>query len=89
MGNYDIERQQEWRERIARLCLIADLPAPWEIEPDVERWKRGRSTRLGHLVLGASFNWPDLVAYVVGIALGVVAECIALVPLRGRHSGAH
>jgi hypothetical protein len=37
-----------------------------------------RSTRLGHLVLGASFNGPDLIAYVVGIALGVVAEFVCL-----------
>jgi len=35
-----------------------------------------RSTRPGHLVLGAWFNSPDLIAYVVGVALGVVAECV-------------
>ena len=35
-----------------------------------------RSTRLGHLVFGSSFNTPDLVAYVVGIALGMVAEIV-------------
>lgn len=33
-----------------------------------------RSTRLGHLVLGSVFNGPDLMAYVVGIAVGVVVE---------------
>ncbi len=33
-----------------------------------------RSTRLGHLVLGSVFNGPDLVAYVVGIGVGVVVE---------------
>jgi hypothetical protein len=36
-----------------------------------------RSTRLGRLVLGASFNSPDLIAYVIGIALGALAEGIA------------
>ena len=33
-----------------------------------------RSARLGHLVLGSVFNGPDLMAYVVGIAVGVVVE---------------
>jgi len=33
-----------------------------------------RSARLGHLVLGSVFNGPDLVAYVVGIGVGVVVE---------------
>ena len=35
-----------------------------------------RSTRLGHLVLGTMFNSPDLLAYVIGIALGALAECV-------------
>lgn len=35
-----------------------------------------RSTRLGRLVLGASFNSPDLIAYVIGAAIGAVAECL-------------
>jgi hypothetical protein len=35
-----------------------------------------RSTHPGHLVLGSSFNSPDLIAYAVGIALGIVAECL-------------
>jgi hypothetical protein len=33
-----------------------------------------RSTRLGRVVLGATFNSPDLLAYAVGIALGALAE---------------
>jgi hypothetical protein len=37
-----------------------------------------RSTHLGRLVLGTSFNSPDLIAYVVGIALGALAECLYL-----------
>ena len=37
-----------------------------------------RSTRLGRLVLGTSFNSPDLIAYVIGIALGVFTECVSL-----------
>ena len=37
-----------------------------------------RSTRLGQLVLGTSFNSPDLIAYVIGIALGAFTECVYL-----------
>jgi len=42
-------------------------------------WLDGvRSTRPGRLVLGSMFNSPDLLAYVVGIGLGVLAECMFL-----------
>jgi hypothetical protein len=37
-----------------------------------------RSTGLGRLVLGSTFNGPDLVAYVIGIGLGVLAEWVLL-----------
>ncbi len=33
-----------------------------------------RATLLGRLILGTTFNSPDLLAYVVGIAVGVLAE---------------
>ena len=33
-----------------------------------------RGTRLGHLVLGSSFNWPDLIAYTLGVAIGAALE---------------
>jgi Protein of unknown function (DUF2809) len=33
-----------------------------------------RATTLGHLVLGSYFGWWDLVAYTVGVAVGVVGE---------------
>ena len=33
-----------------------------------------RATLPGRLVLGTTFNWPDLPAYALGIALGVLAE---------------
>jgi predicted permease len=39
-----------------------------------------RSTRLGRLVLGTTFNSPDLLAYVVGIAFGAIAECVIRKP---------
>ena len=37
-----------------------------------------RSTRLGRVVLGTTFNSPDLLAYVIGIALGALAERVWL-----------
>lgn len=33
-----------------------------------------RAARLGHLVLGSTFNWPDLPAYVVGVLIGAVVD---------------
>jgi hypothetical protein len=33
-----------------------------------------RGTTLGHLVLGSAFNWLDLVAYTVGVALGSACD---------------
>jgi hypothetical protein len=69
------------RSSTVRIALVAVCFA-WSIEflqlyhvP----WIDGiRSTRLGHLVLGTMFNGPDLLAYVVGIALGALAEWLYL-----------
>ena len=33
-----------------------------------------RATLPGRLILGSAFNWPDLPAYMLGVALGVWAE---------------
>ena len=33
-----------------------------------------RSTTLGHLVLGSGFMWGDLVAYAIGVCVGVLVE---------------
>lgn len=60
-----------------RLAIIS-LGFAWSIEflqiyhaP----WIDGiRAMRVGHLVLGSTFNWPDLIAYAVGVAIGVLAE---------------
>ncbi|MDF3058740.1 MAG: hypothetical protein K0R17_2955 [Rariglobus sp.] len=35
-----------------------------------------RATLLGRLILGSTFNAPDLVAYAIGIALGALAEWV-------------
>lgn len=37
-----------------------------------------RSTRLGRLALGSTFNPPDLVAYAVGIAVGAAVDLCGL-----------
>jgi hypothetical protein len=69
------------RSSTFRIALVAVCVA-WSIEflqlyhaP----WIDGiRSTRLGHLVLGNDFNSPDLVAYVIGISIGALAEFLLL-----------
>jgi len=33
-----------------------------------------RSTLPGRLILGSTFNWPDLPAYTLGVAMGVGVE---------------
>jgi hypothetical protein len=33
-----------------------------------------RANTLGHLVLGSTFNWPDLFAYTAGIVLAAVLD---------------
>jgi hypothetical protein len=64
-----------------RLCLIA-LGFAWGIEFSQlyqAPWIQSiRAMRLGHLVLGSTFNWPDLPAYLAGITLGAIAECACL-----------
>lgn len=37
-----------------------------------------RSTTMGHLVLGSRFSWPDLAAYVVGVAVGALLDASAV-----------
>lgn len=34
-----------------------------------------RAIRLGHLILGSTFNWPDLPSYLAGILVGVWIDC--------------
>jgi hypothetical protein len=37
---------------------------------------RTRAMRIGHLILGSTFNPPDLLAYTAGVALGIGFECL-------------
>ncbi len=43
-----------------------------------------RQTLFGKLVLGSGFLWGDLLAYVGGVAIGVIGEHLALKEERGR-----
>jgi hypothetical protein len=39
-------------------------------------WIRGvRSTSVGHLILGSTFSWIDMVAYTVGVGIGAAVFC--------------
>lgn len=65
------------RLAIARLAWIS-LGLAWLVEFSQlyhAPWIDGiRAMRVGHLVLGSTFNWPDLPAYAFGVAIGVVFE---------------
>ena len=45
-----------------------------------------RSTRLGALVLGSVFNWPDFPAYTVGVLIGMALEFL-FVAANSRRQG--
>ncbi len=49
--------------------------APW-IDTD-------RSTYVGHLILGSTFSWFDMLAYTVGVAFGVLCQAL-VVSLRSK-----
>ncbi|MCT8978382.1 DUF2809 domain-containing protein [Clostridium sp. CX1] len=42
-----------------------------------------RKTALGGLVLGYGFLWSDLIAYAVGVGIGVIIELVYLAMVRG------
>jgi hypothetical protein len=69
-------RSSTWRIVAAALCFT------WSVEflqlYHADWIDAIRSTRLGRLVLGTTFNAPDLIAYVIGIALAALAECLYL-----------
>ena len=43
-----------------------------------------RGTYVGHLILGSTFSWFDMLAYTVGVALGVACRTIAVCPYWPR-----
>ena len=61
---------------------MTERPYPATTGQQVERgWRYGwidalRRNRLGGLILGDTFAWGDIAAYLVGIALGVAAEVL-------------
>ena len=38
---YDPQMLHEWRSRISRLRVLSDMPAPWEVDSDIDRWRAG------------------------------------------------
>jgi len=74
-------RAATWRATLTAVCFC------WAVEFSQlyhASWIDSvRSTRLGGLVLGATFNWPDLIAYGVGVMIGGMTEIILG---RGRKS---
>jgi hypothetical protein len=65
-------RRSTWRVVFMAFCFA------WSIEflqlYHAEWIDSIRSTRIGHLILGSTFNSPDLLAYLLGIAFGGFAE---------------
>ncbi len=45
-----------------------------------------RSWQIGRLVLGSTFNWPDLPAYALGVVIGVIVDRALLEGSGKRHS---
>lgn len=67
-----------WNNRSIRWVALITLSGAWSVEflqlyhaPGIDTI---RATRLGHWVLGTRFNPPDLLAYVAGIGIAVLAE---------------
>jgi len=50
---YDLQRLQEWRERISRLRVLPDMPPPWEARLTHAQWRAalGPDTGLGQQML--------------------------------------
>ena len=46
-----------------------------------------RATTLGHLVLGSTFHWQDLIAYPIGIAIGAVFDVLGSAVGSGARKG--
>jgi hypothetical protein len=63
--------------RPLRLALLA-LAVSWLVELSQlyqAPWINAvRATRLGHLVLGSGFHWPDLLAYAIGVLAGLMID---------------
>jgi len=77
------------RTSTLRIALIA-LAVSWSVEvfqlyqaPWIEAV---RATVFGRLVLGSTFNWPDLLAYAFGILAGALAERHFACPVPGHRS---
>jgi hypothetical protein len=55
----------------ATSCAIEALKfcqSPWLVNV--------RHTTIGHLIFGQAFGWPNLIAYAIGVACGLIIETI-------------
>jgi len=75
-------RAGRWR------CGAVALTVSWLVEltqlyhpPGLNRI---RGTTVGHLVLGSTFVWTDLLAYAAGVATGVVINRLLLTPIPSQ-----
>ncbi len=76
-----LRRASTWRVALIAVCFAFSIEFLQLYHAD---WiDLIRSSRIGHLVLGSTFNGPDLIAYGVGIALGAWAERAWLRASRG------
>ena len=61
----------------SRLALFALLTAYLDEFSQIYQtpWINGiRATTLGHLILGSTFSWWDMLSYTVGVGVGVLCE---------------
>ncbi len=69
------------RPRASTLCLaLFALATSYAVEFAQlyqAPWIKGiRGTTLGHLVLGSTFGWGDLIAYAIGVGAGIALDRI-------------
>jgi len=68
--------------RLALLALIVCYAVEFSQLYQGVWLKAVRSSRIGHLVLGSGFDWLDLGAYAVGVAVGFVLDIRLFFRLR-------
>jgi Protein of unknown function (DUF2809) len=61
-------------QRVAVYALLISVVVEFSQLLNIAWLNEVRGTRLGHLFLGSTFNSPDLLAYVLGILVGLGLE---------------
>ncbi len=69
--------------RLATIALISAYCVEFS-QLYQEPWINGvRGTVIGHLVLGSTFWWPDLVAYLIGVVAGTFLDKLLFLGATG------